>query len=79
MSQLLQNLTSINDNICVLVSETNPEHKFVLLDKEPFIMGRSELTGIIDQRLSKKQSKQIIFINCWHYILVSHRFIFSLS
>jgi len=46
-----------NANICFLVSVTNPELKFILLDKEPVILGRTKQTGIVDQRLSKNQMK----------------------
>lgn len=47
-----------NENICVLVSEHDQQNKFVLVDKEPMILGRTLLTGIKDQRLSKTQSKR---------------------
>lgn len=46
-----------NVNLCVLVSDENPELKFILLDNEPLILGRTQYTGIIDQRMSKNQSK----------------------
>jgi len=48
-----------NDNIkfCVVVSDENPEQKFVLLDKEPLILGKNDQTGIVNHRMSKKQSK----------------------
>ncbi|CAH1736188.1 unnamed protein product [Aphis gossypii] len=48
-----------NDNVtlCVLVSDENPELKFILLDNEPLILGRTQQTGIIDQRMSKNQMK----------------------
>ncbi|XP_025191378.1 uncharacterized protein F21D5.5-like [Melanaphis sacchari] len=50
-----------NDNVtlCVLVSDENPELKFILLDNEPLILGRTLQTGIDDQRLSKNQMKFI--------------------
>lgn len=50
-----------NDNItlCVLVSDENPELKFILVDNEPLILGRTHLTGIVDQRMSKNQMKFI--------------------
>lgn len=48
--------TDLGSNICVLVSESDPELKYVLLDKEPLLLGRTFYTGIGDQRLSKNQS-----------------------
>jgi len=44
-----------NDNTCFLVSVTDPEAKFILLDKEPLVLGRTPLTGIVNPRLSKAQ------------------------
>ncbi|XP_060852447.1 LOW QUALITY PROTEIN: uncharacterized protein F21D5.5-like [Rhopalosiphum padi] len=47
-----------NDNVtCFLVSDENPEIKFILLDSEPLILGRTKQTGIVDQRMSKNQMK----------------------
>ncbi|XP_022180133.1 uncharacterized protein F21D5.5-like [Myzus persicae] len=48
-----------NDNVtlCVLVSDENPELKFILLDNEPLTLGRTQQTGIVDQRMSKNQMK----------------------
>lgn len=46
-----------NNAIFILVSENNPELKYVLLDKEPITLGRTPQTGIEDIRLSKKQCK----------------------
>lgn len=59
MSELLAINTNTvnNDSMCVLVSETDPEVKFVLLDKEPLTLGRSPQTKIVNQRMSKNQSK----------------------
>lgn len=48
--------TDLGSNICVLVSESDPELKYFLLDKEPLLLGRTFYTGIGDQRLSKNQS-----------------------
>lgn len=49
--------TNENVSLCVLVSDENPELKFILLDNEPLILGRTQQTGIVDQRMSKNQSK----------------------
>jgi len=52
-----------NDNVtCFLVSDENPEIKFILLDSEPLILGRTKQTGIVDQRMSKNQSKLKIIL-----------------
>jgi len=61
MSELL---VKTNDNValCVLVSDENPELKFILLDNEPLILGRTQQTGIVDQRMSKNQSKLKIIL-----------------
>lgn len=59
MSEFLNNAVN-NSNICVLISETNPENKYVLLDKQPLLLGRTLKTGICDPRLSKIQCKQNI-------------------
>jgi len=61
MSELLLK-TNDNDTLCVLVSDENPELKFILLDNEPLILGRTQQTGIIDQRMSKNQSKQNLIL-----------------
>jgi hypothetical protein len=53
--------TSGNETkICFLVSESNPELKFILLDKVPFVLGRTKLTGITDLKLSKSQGKVFV-------------------
>lgn len=57
MSEFLNNAVN-NSNICVLISESNPEVKYVLLDKQPLFLGRTLKTGIGDLRLSKNQCKQ---------------------
>lgn len=55
MSEVQKDI-DFSSNICVLVSEIDPELKYVLLDKEPLLLGRTLQTGIEDQRLSKNQS-----------------------
>lgn len=57
-----------SSNICVLISENNPELKFVLVDKEPLVLGRALKTGLVDRRLSKQQCKQ----NTTYYIFCSY-------
>lgn len=49
--------SNVNVKLCVLVSDENPDIKFVLLDNEPLILGKTQYTGITDQRVSKNQSK----------------------
>lgn len=48
-----------NDNVkfFVLVSDENPEQKFVLLDNEPLILGKKQHIGMVNRKMSKKQSK----------------------
>lgn len=48
-----------NDNVkfFVLVSDENPEQKFVLLDNEPLILGKKQHIGMVNHKMSKNQSK----------------------
>jgi len=49
----------INDTFkfIVIVSDENPDQKFILQDDEPLILGKKQLTGIVNNRMSKNQSK----------------------
>jgi len=62
--------TNENVSLCVLVSDENPELKFILLDNEPLILGRTLQTGILDQRLSKNQCKLILVLWIRLYIFI---------
>ncbi|XP_050063519.1 uncharacterized protein F21D5.5-like isoform X2 [Aphis gossypii] len=50
-----------NDDVkfFVLVSDENPEQKFVLLDNEPLILGKKQHIGVANRKMSKKQMKFI--------------------
>uniref|UniRef100_A0A2H8TJF9 Bifunctional polynucleotide phosphatase/kinase n=2 Tax=Melanaphis sacchari TaxID=742174 RepID=A0A2H8TJF9_9HEMI len=41
----------------VLVSDENPEQKFILLHNEPFILGKKQQIGMVNHKLSKSQMK----------------------
>ncbi|XP_060859894.1 uncharacterized protein F21D5.5-like [Metopolophium dirhodum] len=43
----------------VIVSDENPDQKFILQDDEPLILGKKQLTGIVNHRMSKNQMKII--------------------
>jgi bifunctional polynucleotide phosphatase/kinase len=48
-----------NDNVkfFVLVSDEDPNRKFILLDNEPLILGKKQQIGMVNNRMSKNQSK----------------------
>jgi len=49
--------TNDNFKFWVIVSDKNPDKKFILQDNEPLILGNNEQAGIVNHRMSKKQSK----------------------
>lgn len=49
--------TNDDFKFCVIVSDENPDQKFILQDNEPLILGKKQQTGIVNYRMSKNQSK----------------------
>uniref|UniRef100_A0A2S2PS51 Bifunctional polynucleotide phosphatase/kinase n=1 Tax=Schizaphis graminum TaxID=13262 RepID=A0A2S2PS51_SCHGA len=51
----------IDDNVkfFVLVSDEDPNQKFILLDNEPLILGKKQQIGMVNNRMSKNQMKFI--------------------
>jgi len=49
--------TNDNFKFCVIVSDENPDQKFILLDNEPLILGKKQQAGTVNHKMSKNQSK----------------------